>query len=68
MEMSRGNSPCSYLKETKMSFWFTKQRTGRQNWGVGTSVRGQDIRKGYWSVNMVEILCLQECKWKNDTC
>jgi hypothetical protein len=37
---------------------FQNQKTGRYNrscLGVGTSVRGEDIRKGYRRVNMVEI-------------
>jgi hypothetical protein len=60
MEMSQGNSLCSYLKQTKMSS-FQKQRTGRQNrpyLGVGTSGRGEDIRKGCRRVNMVEYYAL----------
>jgi hypothetical protein len=35
---------------------------------VGTNGRGEDIRKGYRRVNMVQILCTYVCKWKNDTC
>jgi hypothetical protein len=68
MEMSQGNSLCSYLKQTKMSF-FQKQRTGRQKdpvLGVGISGRG-DIRKGCRRVNMVEIYT-HVCKCKNETC
>jgi hypothetical protein len=36
--------------------------------GVGTSRRGEDIRKGYRRVNMVGILCTHVQKWKNKTC
>jgi hypothetical protein len=36
--------------------------------GVGTSGRGEDIRKGFRRVNMVEILCPHVWKWKNETC
>jgi hypothetical protein len=53
MEMSQGNSLCSYLKQTKLS--------GGQNrsyLGVGTSGRGEDIRKGCRRVNMVEYYAL----------
>jgi hypothetical protein len=43
MEMSQGNSLQSYVKQTKISFFLQKQRTGRQNrylsGGVG-GVRG----------------------------
>jgi hypothetical protein len=49
----------------KMSF-FLKQMTGKQNWScleVGTSGRGEDIRKRYMRVNLVEI-CIYVRKWK----
>jgi hypothetical protein len=37
--------------------------------GVGTSGGvGQDIKKGYRWVNIVEILCSHVCKWKNKIC
>jgi hypothetical protein len=32
-------------------------------WGVGTSERRKDLRKGCMRVNVVEILCT----WKNET-
>jgi hypothetical protein len=35
---------------------------------VGTSGRGQDVRKKCMRVNMVEILSIQVGKWKNETC
>jgi hypothetical protein len=53
MEMSQENSLCSYLKQTKMSFFsflLQNQRTGGQNrscLGIGTTEREDDIRKGY---------------------
>jgi hypothetical protein len=42
MEMSQGNSLCSYLKSTKLSFFFfykIVEQEGRTGlvWGVGTS-------------------------------
>jgi hypothetical protein len=48
-----------------------KWRTGRQNrssLGVGTSERGEDIRKGCKRVNMVNKLCTHALKQKNATC
>jgi hypothetical protein len=32
MEMSQGNCLCSYLKQTKMSFFFSKSGNGRAEW------------------------------------
>jgi hypothetical protein len=52
MEMSQGNCLCSYLKQTKMSFFFLLQnwRTGRQNKScleeVGTSGNREEFGKG----------------------
>jgi hypothetical protein len=47
----------------------TKNRKVKQDLsGVGTSRRGEDIRKGYRRVNMVGILCTHVQKWKNKTC
>jgi hypothetical protein len=37
-------------------------------WGVGTSGRGEDIRKRSKRVNMVEIFSTHIYKWKNETC
>jgi hypothetical protein len=34
---------------------------------VGTSGRGEDLRKGCKRVNMVGILGTHVCKWKNET-
>jgi hypothetical protein len=33
--------------------------------GVVTSGRGEDIRNEGRKVNMVEIFCIDMCKWKN---
>jgi hypothetical protein len=52
--------PNSCLIQTKMSF-LQKWRTGRSNrlcMGVGTSGRGEDIRKGCRRMNMVEYYVL----------
>jgi hypothetical protein len=38
------------------------------SWVAGISGRGEDIRKGYKRVNMVEILGTHVYKWKNETC
>jgi hypothetical protein len=35
---------------------------------VGTIVWGEDIRKGYRKVNMVEMLYTHVWKWKNEIC
>jgi hypothetical protein len=68
--MSQGNSLYSYLKETKMSFFLTKNggQKGRTvpAWRVGTSGKGEVVVRGCRRVNMVLILCTQ--KWKNETC
>jgi hypothetical protein len=36
--------------------------------GVGTSGMGEDVGRGCRKVNMVQILCIHICKWKNETC
>jgi hypothetical protein len=72
--MSQRNSLYSYLKQTKISFFFLlqDQRTGGQNrrgsGGVGTIGRGEDVGKGHRTVNMVQIPCAHVCKRKNETC
>jgi hypothetical protein len=59
IEISQGNSLYSYLNQTKMSFFFQKQRIGRQNrscledWYQWV---GENILKGCRRSNMVEIL------------
>jgi hypothetical protein len=72
MEMSEGNSLCSYLKQAKMSFCFLiqNQRTGGRNrscWELVPAGAGE-CRERCRRVNMVQILCTHVCKWKNDTC
>jgi hypothetical protein len=69
MEISQGNSLCSYLKETKMSFFFsfTKSENRRIEqvpaWmGGWYQWEGEDIRKGYRRVNIVQILYTHACK------
>jgi hypothetical protein len=74
MEMSQGNLLHRYLKQTKVSFFFsfTKLKIGRSEQVlpgvVGNSGRGEEERKGYRRANMVQILFTHVCKWKNDTC
>jgi hypothetical protein len=61
MERPQGNSLCSYLKQTKMSFFFPfykiREQEGRTSpaWGqgVGVSGRGEKDRKGCGRGNMV---------------
>jgi hypothetical protein len=36
--------------------------------GMSTSGRREDMKKGGWRENMVEMLCTHVCKWKNETC
>jgi hypothetical protein len=60
MEMSQQNSLYSYCKQTKMSF-LKKMENRKVNSSclvVGTSGRGEDIRKRCRRVNVVEILCV----------
>jgi hypothetical protein len=53
----------SYLKQTKMAFFFSFYKSGEQEgrtgplWGVGTSGRREDVGKGCRRVNMMQILC-----------
>jgi hypothetical protein len=75
MELSQGNSLCSYLKQTKLSFFsFAKSENKRVEQilpgmgGVGTSVKEEEVGKGHGRVNIVQILCTHVCKWKNNTC
>jgi hypothetical protein len=71
MEMSQGNSLYSYLKQTKMSFFY---KSGEQEgitgsvFVVGISGKGEDVERGCRRVNMVPILYTHVCKWKNGTC
>jgi hypothetical protein len=73
MEMSQRNSLCSYLKQTKMSFFLNKIREKKGETGPvqGEGILYQSREKlgnGCGRVNIVEILCTYVCKWKNDTC
>jgi hypothetical protein len=71
METSHGNSLCSYLKQTKMSFFFFYRMAEQVlpgDGGVGTSGRGEEKQKECRRVNIVQVLCTHVCKWKNDTC
>jgi hypothetical protein len=36
--------------------------------GVGSSGRRENVGKGYRMVNIVQILRMHVCKWKNETC
>jgi hypothetical protein len=73
MEMSWDNVLNHYLKQTKMSF-FPFYRIGEQEgrrglvWGVGTSSRRKDVRKGCRRVKVAPILGIHVCKWKTETC
>jgi hypothetical protein len=40
-------------------------RTGPAWWGLRM---GEEVRKGHRWVNIVQILCIEVCKWKNETC
>jgi hypothetical protein len=73
MKMSQEKPMYSYLKQTKMSFFFfykIREQEGRIGpvWGLATNGRGENVGKGYRRVNMVQILCTHICKWKNETC
>jgi hypothetical protein len=65
MEMSQGNSMYSYLKQTKMLFFFFyKIREG----GVIPVLGEEGVGKGCRKESMVQILCTHVCRWKNETC
>jgi hypothetical protein len=36
--------------------------------GVGTCMRGEEVRKGFGRVNIIQMLCTHVCKWKNYVC
>jgi hypothetical protein len=54
MEMSQGNSLCSYLKQTKMSFFKNREQEGKTGpvWGLvpvgGRRTEGKGIGGGIW--------------------
>jgi hypothetical protein len=55
MEMSQRNSLYSYLKQTKVFFFFLllqNQRTGSV-WGAGISGKGEDVGKGEFSYDIL---------------
>jgi hypothetical protein len=62
METSQ-ETPCIAILN-KQKCHFSKTRSCL---GVGTSVRKEDVRKGF-RMNVVGILCTHVCKWKNETC
>jgi hypothetical protein len=74
MEISQGNSLCSYLKQNKNVIFFfyiigeQEGGIGPVGGGIGTTGSGEDVGKGCRRVNMVQILCVHICKWKNDAC
>jgi hypothetical protein len=79
MEMSQGNSLYTYLKQTKNVTFilFTKSENRRAEqsswgnspfWSVVTSGSGEDVEKGLERLNIVQILYIHVCKWKNETC
>jgi hypothetical protein len=74
MEMSQGNSLCSYLKQTKMLFFSFFYKIREQQGVTGPAWRGcyqwegDNVGKWWRMVNMVQILSTHVCKWKNETC
>jgi hypothetical protein len=76
MEISQGNSLYSYIKGTKMSFFFFFLFTnvGEQEGGTGPAWvgwyqwEGEEMEKRCGRVNIVQILCACMCKWNTDTC
>jgi hypothetical protein len=62
------NTLYSYLKQTKISFFFSKTETRKAKQvlaGGLVPVGGGNIRKGCSRVNKVYV---NVCKWKNETC
>jgi hypothetical protein len=60
----------SYLKQTKMPFLIYK-RTGGQNRSCledWHQWEGENVGRKGRKVNMAQMLCTHECKWKNETC
>jgi hypothetical protein len=62
LEMSQGKSLCSYLKQTRMSFFFVVYKFREQEGRTGPSCRSwyherrEEVRKGCGRVNVVQIL------------
>jgi hypothetical protein len=73
MEMSQEYYLYSYLKQTKMSFFFF-HKIGEQEgeagpvWVVGTSGRDEDVGRGCRRMDIIQILCTHVCKWKIEGC
>jgi hypothetical protein len=67
-----GNSLYSYLNKQKVSFYFLQKQNRRAEQvlpgGVGTSEREEDIGRECRRVKMVQILCIQVHRWKNEIC
>jgi hypothetical protein len=66
----QGNSLYSYLKQTKMYFFFFLQKTENRKLkqvlsGPLVSVVGGGYKERIQEVNVVETLCTHGCKWKN---
>jgi nickel-dependent lactate racemase len=65
-----GNSLCSYLKQTKMSFYSSSTKSQNRMveqvlpGGVGNRRMGDDVGKRSRMVITVHILCTHVCKWK----
>jgi hypothetical protein len=69
MEMSQGNLLYSYLKQTKMVFFFffskSKNKRVKQSPPEELVPMGEEeMRKGCRRVNIMQILCKHVCKWK----
>jgi hypothetical protein len=73
MEMSQGNSLCSYHKQTKMSFFsFTKSENRKveqvlPGGGEWYQWEGEEVGTGCRKVTILQVLCAHVCKWKNET-
>jgi hypothetical protein len=54
---------CSYLIQTII---LSKREAGKTSpvWRVGSSGRRENVHNG--KVNIVQLLCIHVCKWKND--
>jgi hypothetical protein len=58
-------------KRDLFSFKKLENRRAEQvlSWvGVGTRGMEEDVGKGHGRVSMVQMLCMQVCKWKNAIC
>jgi hypothetical protein len=68
MEKSQGNQCITILNKNVIFFFLQKWRTGGQNrpclGGLVPVKGGEDVGKGYRSVNIVQKLCTHVCEWK----